>query len=263
MNRHALLALSIVLMPWKALAGIGMTPPPAADHLCRQAINAAERAHGIPSHLLASIARVESGRRDQATGSFNPWPWTINADGQGAFYETKADAVAAARTARSQVSKSVDVGCMQISLTYHPDAFPTLEQAFDPVANADYGARFLVQLYEKSGSWPRAVEMYHSATLGLGEDYGRKVYAALPIEQKLALDDPTAFENATPSLAARAFAMPWVPPISRNMMLSTAFRPTAPRVILQATDTPGGAPPAGRTLDSYRAAPVRLAFRTP
>ena len=67
---------------------------------------------------------------------------------------------------------------MQISLTFHPDAFPDMNQAFDPVANADYGARYLLQLYEKTNSWPKAVEMYHSATPDIGQEYGRRVYAA-------------------------------------------------------------------------------------
>ena len=255
--------LATLLVPCQAVADTRMAPQLAADRLCRQAIIAAERAHGIPSQLLTSIARIESGRRNQVSGTFNPWPWTINADGQGNFYETKAEAVTAALAARAHVTKSVDVGCMQISLTYHPDAFSSLDQAFDPAANADYGARFLLQLYEKTGSWPKAVEWYHSATPELGQDYGRKVYAALPIEQKLALEDPIGPETGIATLATRGFAMPWVPPISRGMTLAASFRPSVPHVFLQAADTAGGAPPPGRTLDSYRAAPVRLAFRMP
>ena len=51
---------------------------------------------------------------------------------------------------RMHATKSVDVGCMQISLTYHPDAFSSMDQAFDPASNADYGARFLAQLLRES-----------------------------------------------------------------------------------------------------------------
>jgi len=53
--------------------------------LCRSAVDAAERASGIPAHLLAAISRVESGRRDPATGAVHPWPWSVNAEGQGVF----------------------------------------------------------------------------------------------------------------------------------------------------------------------------------
>ncbi len=34
--------------------------------------------------------------------------------------------------------QSIDVGCFQINMYYHPGAFATLEQAFDPRANAAY-----------------------------------------------------------------------------------------------------------------------------
>ena len=186
MNWRTISFLLTLLAPCPVLAELMPLLPPAASQLCRQAITAAERAHGIPSHLLAAIARVESGRRDQTSGTFNPWPWTINMDGQGSFYDNKLQAVAAAVSMRPRTTRSIDVGCMQISLIYHPDAFPSMAQAFDPGSNADYGARYLVQLYGKTNSWPKAVELYHSATPEIGQDYGRRVYGALPEEQKLA-----------------------------------------------------------------------------
>ena len=43
----------------------------------------------VPPRLLFAIARVESGRRDPATGGTHPWPWTINAEGRGSFFLTK------------------------------------------------------------------------------------------------------------------------------------------------------------------------------
>jgi Transglycosylase SLT domain len=248
MNGRFLLAMMALLAPCQARADIGQAQPQSAIHLCRQAIAAAERAHGIPTHLLAAIARVESGRRDQSSGTFNPWPWTINFDGQGSFYDNKGQAVSAATSMRPRVTQSIDVGCMQISLTNHPDAFVSLDQAFDPFSNADYGARFLVQLFEKTGSWPKAVEHYHSATPELGHDYGVKVYAALPEETKLA----TAAE---PSPLAAA----WAATVSRWSPVSP-FRQSAPRIIPRAAGL-GGEPAPGRTLDSYRALPVRIAYR--
>ena len=100
----------------------------------------------MPAHLLAAISRVESGRRDPATGAVHPWPWSVNAEGQGASYDTKAEAVAAVRAMQANGVRSIDVGCGQINLMYHPDAFPSLELAFDPQANAAYAAKFLKEL---------------------------------------------------------------------------------------------------------------------
>ncbi len=209
----------------------------------------AERAHNIPGHLLAAIARVESGRRDQSSGTFNPWPWTINFDGQGSFYDNKMQAVAAATSLRPRVTQSIDVGCMQISLTNHPDAFASMDQAFDPMANADYGARFLVQLFEKTGSWPKAVEWYHSATPALGHDYGLKVYAAVPEETTLAMAT-----GPSPMTAA------WGATLGHYGSAISPFGQSPARMLPRVTNLGGEAAP-GRTLDSYRSNPVRMAFR--
>jgi hypothetical protein len=249
MNWRILLAMMATLAPCQVRADVGTAFAQPANQACRQAIAAAERTHGIPPHLLAAMARVESGRKDQASNSFNPWPWTVNFDGQGGFYDNKAQAVAAATSMRPRVTQSIDVGCMQISLTYHPDAFASMDQAFDPSANADYGARFLLQLFEKTGSWPKAVEYYHSATPELGHDYGQKVYAVLPEETKLAY-------AAEPLPLAGGWAM--TP--NRSLLISPMRQ--IGRVIPRATGL-GGEPTPGRTLDSYRSAPVRMAFRPP
>jgi soluble lytic murein transglycosylase-like protein len=250
MNERMVLLLLILLAPCRLLADTTPIASAPASAVCRQAIAAAERGHGIPSHLLAAIARVESGRRDDASGTFNPWPWTINMDGQGSFYDSKVQAVAAALSMRTHVARSIDVGCMQISLTFHPNAFPDLGQAFDPASNADYGARFLLQLFEKTNSWPKAVELYHSATPEIGQEYGRLVYAALPVEQRLAeLTQP--YPLMAPWSASGGRAMPFAP-----------LRQGQPRIIPQAAGLAGGVSP-GRSLDAYRTTPVRLALRAP
>ena len=93
--------------------------------LCRPAIAAAEQASAIPPQLLAAIGRVESGRRDPASGVMAPWPWTINAEGQGSFFDTKAQAIAAVQALQARGVQSIDVGCMQVNLMHHPTRSPT------------------------------------------------------------------------------------------------------------------------------------------
>ena len=259
MKWRLVLVVLAMMPPRCGLADTSILLPTAPSQMCRQAIDAAERAYGIPSHLLAAIARVESGRRDDASNTFNPWPWTINSDGQGSFYESKTQAVAAALTMRAKAVHSVDVGCMQISLTYHPNAFTGMDQAFDPHANADYAARFLLSLYEKTSSWPRAVEMYHSATPELGRDYQQNVYAVWPEEKRLAdLDGPLPVVNATPGAIGGSWGMPF-----NRVMVSSLFRQSTPHIIPMAAGLTGAPSSPGRTLDAYRAAPVRLASRLP
>lgn len=263
MNWRAIILLLILLAPCRVLADTIMAQNLAANQLCRRAINAAERAHGIPLHLLAAIARVESGRRDRTSGTFDPWPWTINADGLGSFYDSKAQVMAAAASMRPGVTRSIDVGCMQISLIHHPNAFADMSQAFDPASNADYGARFLVQLHDKVNSWPRAVEMYHSATPEIGQEYGRRVYAVLPEEQKLAAEvQGNLAANPWGPAAAQHFpiANAWASSGARLSPFSMLQQSPVPHIIPQAAALGAGAP-LGRSLDAYRSSPVQLAFR--
>src|SRR5215470_7886320 len=49
--------------------------------LCEAAIQQAEARYQLPTGLLKSIARVESGRPITSLGDTRPWPWTIDADG--------------------------------------------------------------------------------------------------------------------------------------------------------------------------------------
>ena len=54
---------------------------------------------------------------------------------------------------------------------YHPDAFATLGDAFDPRANAAYAGRFLNALFADGKDWARAIGAYHSETPALGDAY--------------------------------------------------------------------------------------------
>jgi hypothetical protein len=155
-----------------AKAAPGMPRPPA---LCDSAITTAEDSLRLPPRLLEAIAEVESGRPDPSTGKLQPWPWTINADGVGAFFASKAQAIATVRTLQAQGVRSIDVGCMQVNLMFHPTAFASLDAAFDPHVNALYAAHFLNALHGGSRDWSGAIAAYHSQTQAIGADYRRRV----------------------------------------------------------------------------------------
>ncbi|WP_376098728.1 transglycosylase SLT domain-containing protein [Roseomonas sp. CCTCC AB2023176] len=145
---------------------------------CRRAIAAVEPGSGVPAGLLGAVAIVESGRADPATGRPVPWPWTWNVAGEGRFAATKAEAVAAVAALLAAGTRSVDVGCMQVNLFHHPDAFPDLDAAFDPPTNVRYAARFLLSLRAQTGEWGTAVARYHSAEEARGVPYSRRVALA-------------------------------------------------------------------------------------
>jgi hypothetical protein len=237
----ALLLLSWI-GPAAALVGAGPLEQPGLQ--CRQAIGMAERAHAIPAHLLAAIGRVESGRRDPVTGGQHPWPWTINAEGEGHFFDTKAQAIAFVTALQARGVRSIDVGCMQVNLMHHPDAFISLEQAFDPRANADYAARFLRQLFGQTNDWAKATGQYHSATPELAEPYQQQVMAVLPQEEKVAAP-PSPVSQLASAWAATISSTP-SPPFPRG--------PVA-RIIPLSRGLDGTLPP-GRDLASYRLAPI-------
>ncbi|HYZ61731.1 MAG TPA: murein transglycosylase [Acetobacteraceae bacterium] len=152
-------------------------PPISAPVACEPAIAGAERSQRTAPGLLHAIGLVESGRRDPKTGQRRPWPWTVTAEGVGTYYASKAEAIAAVQALQARGVASIDVGCMQVNLMYHPAAFGSLEQAFEPGPNAAYAARFLTGLYGRLQDWPAAAAAYHSLTPALGAAYGKLVTA--------------------------------------------------------------------------------------
>jgi hypothetical protein len=167
-----LLQLLVLVAPTAAAA----VPPPSPSTQCDTAIVGAETTMRLPHRLLGAIAEVESGRLD-AAGTVRPWPWTINVEGRGEFFASKQQAVEAVRALQAQGLRSIDVGCMQVNLMHHPNAFASLDAAFDPTANAHYAARFLTTLYGISGSWVQATAAYHSQTPAIAADYQQRVMA--------------------------------------------------------------------------------------
>ena len=145
---------------------------------CIAAAAQAETERGVPPGLLAAIGRIESGRWNPVSRRTEPWPWAVNAAGSGRYHPSQDQAIEDVRREQSFGTRSIDVGCFQVSLLHHPGAFVSLDEAFDPLANARYAARFLQTLWTNSGSWEVAVGQYHSATPGLGEPYRQQVLAS-------------------------------------------------------------------------------------
>lgn len=143
--------------------------------ICEAAAMRVEKSKGTPRALLHSISLAESGRFDATSKTTRAWPWTINAQGRSYYFQTKREAISKAEELLNAGVRSFDVGCMQINLRYHPEAFASLDDAFDPLTNVTYGAQFLTQLRQSKGSWPAAVGQYHSETTFLRNRYFARV----------------------------------------------------------------------------------------
>lgn len=179
MQRHATRLICVLALTVTAqLSSLAAAAPGgfgAPARLCATAIATAESEQAIPSQLLTAVALAESGRWDSTTQATVAWPWTVTAGGSGQFFPTKAAAIAAVRALQATGTRNIDVGCLQINLRYHPNAFPDLATAFEPAANAAYAARFLATLNRETLSWSQAVARYHSATPKYSRPYRARV----------------------------------------------------------------------------------------
>ena len=229
----------------------------AATLLCKAAIASAETESHIPDLFLSAIGRVESGRALGGNGQVTPWPWTIDAEGQGHFFQTKEAAVAAVNALQARGVRSIDVGCLQVNILQHPEAFASVEQAFDPRANASFAARLLGSLFQQTGSWPLAAAAYHSQTPSLGAPYQQRVLAAWATPDRPAKDRAAAAASAAiasgRSYSGGGTTAAGGPPL-------TGFSPDVHSAA--AAQAGGPAVPHGRDLAAYRRFPVMLAMHT-
>ena len=169
-----LFCLAGLLNPAVATA-FGLQGIDNTSKICAKATHEQERRAGIPRHLLKAVSLAESGRWDKSNRANVAWPWTVTSGGEGRFYDSREEAVAEVEILISEGIQNIDVGCMQINLKYHPDAFQSLNQAFEPNINAAYAAKFLKQKFDQAGGWTKAVGLYHSATPEKGAAYSAKV----------------------------------------------------------------------------------------
>jgi hypothetical protein len=166
-------------------AGFALEPATAGEaafstevgQICRTHTREAEKRHQLPKLVLSAISLAESGRWHPTHRMSYPWPWTVTSGTDSNYYADKGAAIAAVKALQARGVRNIDVGCMQINLHYHPDAFADLSEAFDPIANTDYAANFLKDLFRSSHSWNRAIGRYHSATRPRAAAYLTRVNA--------------------------------------------------------------------------------------
>jgi hypothetical protein len=161
--------------------------------LCDSQTHKVEREKGIPLYLLKSISLAETGRWDKQKRANVAWPWTVTALGVGNYFQNKVKALKYVRFLQANAITNIDVGCMQVNLYYHGDAFASLEDALDPATNVTYAAKYLKGLYQSVHSWTKAAGFYHSKTPKHFQRYKFKVLKYWKQQHKLAgLEDRKA-----------------------------------------------------------------------
>ena len=205
---------------------------PDDPHLvCDRAATQAERNWSLPDGLLVAIGTVESGRPDASGLYRRAWPWAINAEGWSYFATSKTDAISMVRTLQARGLRYIDVGCFQVDLFYHPDAFASLDAAFDPDANAQAAARILMLNRFGGTDWNHAVSAYHSASPLRGGWYLQQVLAAWPgARARLAGLGQTAGPGELPAYVAMLSPVARLVRVVTPNDASTVGLPGLPRV---------------------------------
>ena len=164
--RQLTFAAALILTVSVAVLGAGR----AQASTCAEAARSAEQHNGLPAGLLAAIGAVESGG----------WGWSVNGnDGMaGRRFATAEEARHYTEELLGSGLRTIDLGCFQVDLRYHPDAFQRWQDAFDEDVNAGAAAGILNRLYAQTGDWHRAVALYHSADPARGQSYLEAVMSA-------------------------------------------------------------------------------------
>lgn len=201
------------------IIGATLSTPTSADdamgdpsHACDRAAERAQREWRLPAGLLAAIGAVESGRTDLGGTLPRAWPWTINAAGRGLSLTNKETAIAAVRALQAVGVRVIDVGCFQVDLFFHPEAFASLEAAFNPETNADAAARILTRSRINGRSWESAIALYHSASATQGQQYLRQVQAVWPLA------------NARSAASAQADYVVFLSPAAEQVRIGVPWR---------------------------------------
>jgi len=172
------------------LGAIAMVPAAlaaATGTVCDAAAERAARESGVPKSVLLAITRTETGRN--RGGRLTPWPWTVNMEGAGRWFDNRAEARAYVQREFERGARSFDVGCFQINYKWHGSAFKSIDQMFDPVENARYAASFLTRLHGELGDWSQAAGAYHSRTPKYATRYRARFNR---IHAKMANDPPSS-----------------------------------------------------------------------
>lgn len=142
------------------------------SQICNSAARVASQRTGVPVSVLRAITLTETGRNSGR--GFRPWPWTVNMEGRGVWFDTEAEARSYVNQNFRRGARSFDVGCFQLNYKWHGQAFASIKEMFDPTANATYAANYLRELFVEKGNWADAAAAYHSRTPKFADKYRKR-----------------------------------------------------------------------------------------
>lgn len=202
-DHRALLLKFAMLYPPVSIYPFPAQASPYQATICENAAVAAAQKVGIPLSIMRAITKVETGRT--RGGNFVPWAWTVNMEGEGAWFDTKSEAKAYVLKHYGRGARSFDVGCFQINYKWHGHNFSSINEMFDPQENALYAASFLKQLFAEFGDWSAAAGAYHSRTASHAAQYIAKLETVLA---DLTHSNGEGSQDSKPMVRQRANSFP-------------------------------------------------------
>ncbi len=223
------LALGVIVI-WTATASARASVSEMdLSTICDQAASHASQRTGVPITVLKAISLTETGRK--RGGEMRPWPWTVNMEGKGVWFDDQDSAQTYVYKHYKRGARSFDVGCFQLNYKWHHQGFSSIEEMFDPIANAMYAANFLLDLYQEKGNWKDAAGAYHSRTPKYANKYkARFERFRLALANGAASGAPATPITPPPIVVAAAAPAPAPAPVPRvnhfPLLRATEARPT-------------------------------------
>lgn len=87
----------------------------------------------LDTSLIIKIITHES--KSYFKSKAQPWPWTLNINGRGYYFNSYAEALTYAKEALKKKPRRFGVGLGQIEWSYHKGRFKDLSEALDPYKN--------------------------------------------------------------------------------------------------------------------------------
>lgn len=203
-------------------------------NICERAAQTASRESGVPLNVLRAISLTETGRA--IAGSTRPWPWTVNMEGAGHWFDAPDEVLDYVRKEHARGARSFDLGCFQINYRWHGQAFRSFEHMLDPVENARYAARFLTELYGEFGDWTKAAGAYHSRT----PKFARRYEARFDRFMARLTDQPPPTQRIRPETEPALARQPAIlePRLNHFPLLRTTSGTRGPGSLVPLSSTP-------------------------
>lgn len=152
----------LVLLFCTLLLALPLRGSASPAQLCETAAQYAAERTGVPLSILRAVTLAETGRAFAENQRYAAWPWAIQSGNRGNWFLDSDAALTHVKGLMAQGVRNIDIGCFQLNLRWHGQAFENLEEMISPQENAIYAARFLQKLFHETGDWRSAVGRYHS-----------------------------------------------------------------------------------------------------